>query len=216
MKSSIFFILFLLILGNIVFSQEIRELTKEGILEDLGKNEEITFYVVESSSLRIGNPREDSLEKHKFKSLSITPDSVNISVDGEKTNTVIVPLAQTRKVDIDKDNIFDVSITVNYIRSQVASVLFKSIDGSVEKFVSTTPSAPITETVENTTSVSETNNNQEETAQEVVQEPDNKSMTFQELLIPIIIAVLISAIIIICILLIIKFIKKKPKDENPW
>ncbi len=198
-----------------MFSQAVQELTLEGISEDLGKNEEITFFVVESSSLRIGNPRADSLEKHKFKSLLVTPDSVNISVDGEKTNTFIVPLAQARKIDVDKDNIFDVSITVSYIRSQVATVLFKSLEGGVEKFESTAPSVPITETPqENTTVTSETN--EQENTETPAEEAKTINLLDQKILIPVIIAILISAIIIVGILLIIKFVKKKPKDENPW
>ena len=198
-----------------MFSQAVQELTVEGISEDLGKNEEITFFVVESSSLRIGNPRADSLEKHKFKSLLVTPDSVNISVDGEKTNTFIVPLAQARKIDVDKDNIFDVSITVSYIRSQVATVLFKSLEGGVEKFESTAPSVPITETPqENTTVTSETN--EQENTETPAEEAKTINLLDQKILIPVIIAILISAIIIVGILLIIKFVKKKPKDENPW
>ena len=214
MKKNLFFILFLIIFSNIVFSQEIKELTAEGILEELGKNEEITFFVVESSSLRIGNPKSDSLEKHKFKSLFVTQDSVNISIDGEKTNTIIVPLSQTRKVDVDKDNVFDISITTNYIRSQVATVLFKSLDSNVEEFVSTTPSAPITETAE-PAPVAEAENNQEENPA-VVEETEKINILNQALLIPIIIAVLISLIVIVSILLILKFMKKRPKDENPW
>lgn len=220
----IIFILFLLLI-NTVISQEIREVSKEGISEEFGKNEEITVYVAESSSLRIGNPREDSLEKHKFKVLGITTDSVNMTID-QKTNTILIPISQTRKADVDKDGVFDVSITVNSIRSQVASITLKALDDKVEKFESTTPSVPITETKEtpeeNITDIQETEiNTAIETPQlDIPKETgENNIKSILKLFNKNILAVLISVIILILfivILLIMKQRRKKPETEIIW
>ncbi len=210
MKKRVFFLLFLLILAFNAFSQE--QLASEGFTEDFGKNEEKILLVVESSSLRIGNPKPDSFEKHKFKVLEISKDSVNMSIDN-KQNTIIVPLSQTRKGDVDKDGVFDVSFTVNGIRSQVASITIRPLDDKVEEFKSTTPSIPITETQQETQDTKETN--VQETVEEAqeISVPEKKSADY---LLYLIFGILAIVLIIIILIIVLVKRKKEPKITNLW
>ncbi len=210
----------MILLSYSVLSQEIRELTLEGFSEDLGKNEEIVFQLVESSCIRIGNPKSDCIEKHKFKAVSVDSNSVNISSD--KTNSIIVPISQTRKADIDKDNVFDLTITLNGIRGQVASVTFKSLDNQLEEFKSTTPSVPITETkptenqpVENAQENQETPSEQQEEPKEITNSDNlgNLVPLMQKNIV--IIGASILALILVIILIII-FKKKRSQEKNIW
>lgn len=222
-KRNSLLILFIFLLSYSVLSQEIQPLTSEGISEDLGKNEELSFYLYESSCIRIGNPKTDCIEKHKFKGVNIDSSSINITID--KISSITIPVSQTRKADIDKDNVFDLSITVNGIRSQVVSVTFKSLDTQVTEFKSTTTSTPITETQPQQQTETETNTEttsdqateaetQEETT-EPKEAPKTDLLSLVQKNIPIIIGIAAVLILIIIISLII-FRKKNKNPQNPW
>lgn len=226
-KKFLFFI-FIISLSYSVLSQQIQELSTQGFSEDMGKNEEIIFFLVESSCIRIGNPRSDCIEKHKFKSIEITTNFVNISIDGNKLNTLSIPQAQTRKADIDKDNVFDLSLTVDRLRGQVASVTFKSLEAGVTKFESTTTSTLTTTTPGQENSTIETNaetenetlenvgEQQTETIEEVEEEPkDILGKLSTDYLIYIIFAI-IAIVLISLLLAILLFRRKKPEVKHIW
>ncbi|MBS3171945.1 hypothetical protein J4449_05045 [Candidatus Woesearchaeota archaeon] len=214
MKKRAFFLLFLLILAYNVFSQE--EIPLEGFIEDFGKNEEKILLVVESTSIRIGNPKSDSLEKHKFKVLEITQDSVNMSIDN-KQNTILIPISQTRKGDVDKDGVFDVSFTVNAIRSRVASITIKSLGNKIEEFKSTTPSIPITETAQNSQEEIKENINQQIEIQE--QTPEQQEISEKNpanYLLYLVVGIIAIILIIIALIIFIIKRKKEPEIKKLW
>ncbi|MEK6936965.1 MAG: hypothetical protein AABW58_02745 [Nanoarchaeota archaeon] len=225
MKKIIFLLLLLISLAN-VFSQQ--QLSSEGLSEDFSKNEEVILYVVESSSVRIGNPKEESFEKHKFKIVEILQDSVNLSIDN-KQNTVFIPIAQTRKGDVDKDSVFDVSFTLNGIRGGIASITIKPLDDKVEEFKSTTPSIPITdvsqetqpETIETaqtqeTTEEQLQNQDTQEQAEDLQTQPKKLIAGLSSNLLYMILGGAAIVLIIIGLVMFLLLRKNKPKDTNPW
>jgi len=106
---------------------QVLDVTKEGISQDFVKNKEVQLRTIESSSLTVGNPIEESYEVHKFKASSIDEASINLSID--KLNSYKINNGQSKKVDLDSDDIFDLSVEVKSIRQKtVATLIFKLLD----------------------------------------------------------------------------------------
>ena len=120
---------FLFLLSAFVYGAEILEVTKEGITNDFSKGEILELKVVESASIKIGNPREDSLEIHKFKAVNIGDNFLNLSID--KKNSLKLDVSETRRIDVDNDGTFDLSINLVNIRSKVATLIFKSLEDKI-------------------------------------------------------------------------------------
>jgi hypothetical protein len=108
---------------------EVLEVTKEGISQDFVKNKVLDLRVVESSSLTVGNPLEESYEVHKFKLSGLDESSINLTID--KLSSYKINNGQSKKVDVDGDDIFDISVEVKSIRQKTVAVLtFKLLEVS--------------------------------------------------------------------------------------
>ena len=145
-----------------------KEITKEGISLDLKKGNTIDLKVVESSSLKIGNPRDDSLENHKFKALDVKNNFLNLTID--KRSSIKMEVSQTRRIDVDNDGTFDLSINLVNVRFDVASLLFKSLEEGVKVLESKEENNTITNSINETpkeTKQEQTQNNEEATEKEL-------------------------------------------------
>lgn len=108
---------------------QVLDVTKEGISQEFVKNKEVQLRTVESSSLTVGNPMQDSYEIHKFKLSGLDEFSINLTVD--KRNSYKINNGQTKKIDVDGDDIFDISVEVKSIRQKtVATLTFKLLEVS--------------------------------------------------------------------------------------
>jgi len=128
-----FLLFFLIILIPICFAQEKIEATKEGTSIDVAKDAVINVDIVDSSSLRIGNSRPDSISTYKIAVQEITQTSVTLKI-GKFKNTSI-SLGEERNVDFDGDGIFDVAIRLSIARSAVVTLIFTSLEGKVDSLV---------------------------------------------------------------------------------
>ena len=143
-RQFIFYFIIILLLSS-VFAIELTEVTKEGVTETFTKGDTKYFNVVESASIRIGNPRSDSLEKHTLKAIEIKDNLINLTIDKKKSLTMSV--GQTRRIDVDKDNVFDISLNLINIRSGAATILFTELD--LKQDIKTISEDNNTNTIEN-------------------------------------------------------------------
>ena len=185
---------FLLFLTPIIYAQEYIEPSKEGTSIEVAEKQTILVGVVESSSLRIGNPREDSIEKYKMTIFDVKDASVLIKY--KKFDNFTISLGQERKLDLDKDNIFDIGVLLLNLRSPKATLVFKSLEEKVPELEpSTTP--VISET--NNTIVQENTESAEEHELSLAEEQKaiNKNYTIW------ILAALVSLLIIVGVICLI-------------
>lgn len=159
----IFLFLLILLIIPVIYAQEVIGPSKEGISVEANKNQAINLGVVESSSIRIGNSRDDSIEKYKVTVSDVKDDFATLKY--KKTENITIPLGEERKVDFDGDDIFDVSILLFTLRPNRATLVFKSLEDNVPELVSTTPETPIvsdnsTNNIDNSIPIKEENSSE--------------------------------------------------------
>ncbi len=166
-----FLILFLLIIPS-VYSIETVQIDTKGVTVEMAEKNSINLEIVESSSLRIGNPREDSTEIYKITALDIGNISITLRI-GKKDNAT-VSLGQERKYDFDKDNVFDAGIILSNLRPGRATLVFKSLEGKIEALDINTSSNNIT--VDNNFESKKVNENKLTTNTQISSEKNNEEV----------------------------------------
>ena len=195
------FLVLLLVIIPSIYAQEVIGPSKEGVTIEAVKNQIIYLGVVESTGIRIGNPREDSIEKYKITVNNIKTESVILKY--KKTKNVTVELGGEIKIDFDGDNIFDVGVLLANIRPNKATLTFKSFEDKILKLQHSTW-APLTE--------NKTIEIPQETPNEEVSENNTKEFELglgENLRQDYTIWIVVALISILIILLIVYFVVKK-------
>lgn len=141
MRLAYLFLIFVLILP-ISFAIETLDLNFVGVKLEVIEKQAFNLNVVESTSLRIGNPRNESIVAHKMSVLKVKETSIILKL--KKFDNITISLGQERKIDFDNDDIFDVSIFLLEIRPNRGTLIFKSLDALVKPM----PIIPTHETLE--------------------------------------------------------------------
>ncbi len=126
-------LLILLISIPLCYSIETIEATVQGTTIEVVKKQAFNVNIVESSSIRIGNSRQDSIIPYQISITEIKQTLVTLKF--KKFNNLSINLGEERKVDFDSDNVFDVAIKLSALRPGRATLIFTSLESKVESLI---------------------------------------------------------------------------------
>jgi len=219
LRSSTIFLVFFIFILILHFSfADIIEPSVSGATTEVVKKDVISLNVVDSSSIRIGNLRQDSISNYKMTVLDVKDTYVILKY--QKFQNLTISLGQERKLDFDGDNVFDIGILLFNLRPNRATLVIKSLENTfkelpVEKELNNTEIAKELEkkliASSNETKPNETKEIKQEVKQETEIKVEKKSFLSDNILKYSILSVIVFVFIILVIIILIYMRRKRIK-----